>query len=154
MGAMKELSMDIEERGVTDAGDVYQYITGGRGAFTLLSLTTGTRFTYKISTTKNRHPFFVSLLTRPDNETGYEYLGTIFNTDGTLVYRSTPKSRIAAGAQSNKAISWFLTAINKGVMPEQVAFFHEGRCGRCGRKLTTPESIKRGLGPHCANIED
>lgn len=27
---------------------------------------------------------------------------------------------------------------------------HEGRCGRCGRALTRPESIDTGLGPDCA----
>ena len=29
-------------------------------------------------------------------------------------------------------------------------FRHEGRCGRCGRALTVPESIDTGFGPHCA----
>lgn len=28
--------------------------------------------------------------------------------------------------------------------------WHEGRCGRCGRKLTVPESIETGIGPDCA----
>jgi hypothetical protein len=27
---------------------------------------------------------------------------------------------------------------------------HEGRCGRCGRTLTVPESIESGIGPECA----
>jgi hypothetical protein len=30
--------------------------------------------------------------------------------------------------------------------------WHEGRCGRCGRKLTVPESIESGFGPECASI--
>jgi hypothetical protein len=29
--------------------------------------------------------------------------------------------------------------------------YHEGRCGRCNRKLTVPESIETGLGPECAS---
>jgi hypothetical protein len=28
---------------------------------------------------------------------------------------------------------------------------HEGRCGRCGRTLTVPESIESGFGPECIN---
>jgi len=29
---------------------------------------------------------------------------------------------------------------------------HEGRCGRCGRPLTRPESIQSGIGPICATL--
>jgi hypothetical protein len=28
--------------------------------------------------------------------------------------------------------------------------FHSGRCGICGRVLSDPESVKRGIGPDCA----
>ena len=28
--------------------------------------------------------------------------------------------------------------------------WHEGRCGRCNRALTVPESIASGIGPECA----
>ena len=27
---------------------------------------------------------------------------------------------------------------------------HEGKCGKCGRPLTVPESVKTGLGPICS----
>ena len=33
---------------------------------------------------------------------------------------------------------------------ETVQVWHEGRCGKCGRKLTVPESLTSGLGPECA----
>lgn len=29
---------------------------------------------------------------------------------------------------------------------------HAGKCGRCGRKLTTPRSIETGLGPECEKM--
>jgi len=35
-------------------------------------------------------------------------------------------------------------------LPAQVQFWHEGRCGRCNRRLTVPESITLGFGPDCA----
>lgn len=35
-------------------------------------------------------------------------------------------------------------------LPEQVQFWHEGRCGHCGRRLTVPASINTGFGPDCA----
>jgi len=31
------------------------------------------------------------------------------------------------------------------------ALHHEGKCGRCGRKLTVPLSIETGIGPECAS---
>ena len=42
------------------------------------------------------------------------------------------------------------TQINQGRMPLTLTVFHDGKCGRCGRKLTVPESIQSGLGPVCA----
>lgn len=35
-------------------------------------------------------------------------------------------------------------------LPQKMAVYHSGRCGSCGRELTTPESIRRGLGKKCA----
>lgn len=32
-------------------------------------------------------------------------------------------------------------------------FYHMGICGRCGRALTTPESITRGIGPVCYGMD-
>ena len=29
-------------------------------------------------------------------------------------------------------------------------FYHKGHCCVCGKTLTTPESIKNGIGPFCA----
>ena len=37
-----------------------------------------------------------------------------------------------------------------GSMPANVEINHEGRCGRCGRALTVPESVASGIGPESA----
>ena len=29
---------------------------------------------------------------------------------------------------------------------------HEGRCGRCARRLTVPASVASGIGPECAKM--
>jgi hypothetical protein len=31
----------------------------------------------------------------------------------------------------------------------QLIVHHENHCGRCGRTLTVPESVERGIGPDC-----
>jgi hypothetical protein len=41
--------------------------------------------------------------------------------------------------------------LEKHPLPGSVDVLHSGRCGRCGRTLTTPDSIERGLGPECAH---
>jgi len=151
MGAFKELAIEIEERGLSEVEGIRDYITGGHGTFTLLSSVTGTRFTYRIGTNDEHYPYFVGLLTGPDNTSGYAFTGTIFGTRDNLVYRPSQRSTVGAKSASGIALSWFLKTLNTGTLPDTVAFFHEGKCARCGRKLTTPESIKRGLGPHCAN---
>lgn len=33
-----------------------------------------------------------------------------------------------------------------------VEIWHEGKCGRCGRQLTVPESIESGFGPECVKM--
>ncbi len=50
---------------------------GGKAHLTLVSRVTGKRFTYRISKIENAPGFFVSLLTHPDNVSGYSYLGVI-----------------------------------------------------------------------------
>jgi hypothetical protein len=49
------------------------------------------------------------------------------------------------------AFAWFWDRLRNGNLPEQVEVHHEGRCGRCGRALTVPESIESGFGPECIN---
>jgi hypothetical protein len=34
-------------------------------------------------------------------------------------------------------------------LPDHWDVFHQGKCGRCGKPLTTPESVERGIGPEC-----
>ena len=46
--------------------------------------------------------------------------------------------------------AWFYEkVIVDGKKPSDIGLevWHEGRCGKCGRKLIVPESIARGIGP-------
>ena len=134
---------------ITYRPDALAFLLGGKATFTLLSQNTGVRFTYKVAVAKdNEDRFFVSLLDGPDNWSNYAYIG-LMNRDGS--FRRTPKSGVTEDAPSFKAISWFLRHIFGGTdMPKGDEFWHEGKCGACGRKLTVPASIQSGLGPVCA----
>jgi len=61
-------------------------------------------------------------------------------------------SKVLPDALSYKGFDWFFKMLKFNVaLPEYVQVYHEGRCGRCGRKLTTPASIEAGFGPECIN---
>jgi len=123
------------------------FVLAGRAIFTLVSAKTGARFTYRVSAPKDGGDIhFVSVLTGPNNTQDYEYLGIV--RDGR--FGLTRASRISADAPSAKAFAWAWPRIARGELPEQLQVWHEGRCGRCGRALTVPESIAAGLGPECA----
>jgi len=49
-----------------------------------------------------------------------------------------------------KGFAWFWRTLTSGkAFPAGFEFWHEGRCGKCARRLTVPESIANGIGPEC-----
>jgi hypothetical protein len=130
------------------------FMLGGNATITLVSLKTGARFTYKIKAGINPDDeiFFVSLLGGPDNEADFRYLGRI--SRGTFwAGRKTPRpGDVGPDAPSTKAFSYVWEHLAADRMPG-VEIWHEGRCGRCNRKLTVPASIKSGFGPECVKME-
>ncbi len=125
------------------------FIKAGKAIFTLENEKTGNRFTYKVKKCGEKELWFVSVLSGPDNYSNYKYLGTIFGT----TFRSTGKAKISKDALSFKAFNWLNNFWNSSSeLPEDVKVHHEGRCGRCGKRLTVPESIQTGFGPECVKI--
>lgn len=134
-----------------EGGTAKEFALAGRARLTLVSEKTGTRFTYRISKPTSRGegettPWFVALLSGSDNESDFEYLGTIFH-DGA--YRHGRKSRIGSEAPSARAFAWAWKYLTRGELPPNCEVWHEGRCGCCGRALTVPESVASGFGPVC-----
>lgn len=126
------------------------FALAGNATLTLESLNTGAHFTYKVRQAKDKETgeptpgvFFVSLLNGQDNESDYMYLGLIRNGSFGL----TKGSRAGKEAASVRAFEFFFRSIT---LHPQLVVRHEGRCGRCGRTLTVPESIDAGIGPECA----
>jgi hypothetical protein len=126
------------------------FITGGNATVTLVSTKSGTRFTYKIRANDEGDVFFVSLLSGPDNENDYRYMGRIAR--GVFWQgRKVPKpGDVGPDAPSSVAFKWAWERLCRGVMLDSLEIWHEGRCGRCSRKLTVPSSIASGFGPECA----
>lgn len=95
--------------------------------------------------------FFVRVLIGPNNESDYLYIGKLDAFLGQVV--RTPKSALPASSYRFNLLNHTLARIwaDDHQAYEQFGFqtHHEGCCGKCGRKLTTPKSIKEGIGPEC-----
>jgi hypothetical protein len=117
------------------------YMLGGNARVTLVGKST--RYTYKITAAKGREGvYWVSLLTGSDNETAYTFLGAL-SAEG---FRRASASEIPCDAPSVRAFAWTWSHLDS----DAVQIWHEGRCSKCGRPLTDPESIASGMGPYCA----
>lgn len=97
-------------------------------------------------------PFFLKVLTGPDNEAAFEFVGTVRLRDGYPSYTHSRKARIGETAPSVVAAKWFFAQLAKdaGSKLDACEIFHDGTCCRCGRALTVPESVASGIGPICA----
>lgn len=128
------------------------FMLAGHAYVTFQSRRTSTRFTYRIVQAERRAgdtgepPHFVAVLTGSDNDSSYDYLGCIYRR---LAYAHGRKSRIAPDAPSAVAFAWVWKRLSAGQMHPELGVWHEGRCGRCGRRLTDPLSISRGMGSFC-----
>lgn len=137
---------------LTEPAQIAGFMTAGKATFTLKNAATGNRFTFKVTAAPRAYgggpSHFVKVLTGPDNERAYTYLGQLY--ENRPAYRHGRKSPVSAEAPSARAIEWLCTRLLTGAaIPPQVEVWHEGRCGRCGRKLTDPTSIELGFGPDC-----
>lgn len=133
----------------TSADLAKTFMLGGRARLTLVSEKTRARFTYRIVQKTPDMPWFVQLLSGADNEGDYQFLGSIFKGEEVYTYRHGRKSRISPQAPSARAFEYAAPWLLMGALPPRCQVWHEGRCGKCGRALTVPESISRGLGPEC-----
>lgn len=129
-----------------------EFVLAGNATITLESENTNNRFTYKIKRcSEDQNLYFINLLRGPDNETDYNYIGCYFANSKYFCpnkkYKEIPKE---VWPPSMRAIKFFFEHLDD--IPAKLHVYHEGRCGRCGRKLTTPESIKSGFGPECIKM--
>lgn len=147
------------------------FALAGNATMTIRGRRTGTRFTFRVRIAEGQEhgPWFVQVLTGPENTSSYTYLGMI-TTSGE--FRTSRKATISTEAPSFRMFStvWarvlrladrtgagqgvgvaeFISRIPETEIPE-IEVFHAGKCCRCGRKLTTPESVLSGIGPDCAS---
>ena len=132
----------------TSAKAARDFFLAGNATGTLVSKRTGARFTFKVRKPDDGDGqfFFVSVLNGPDNWQNYAYIGYVRRG---VFFHGRAKAKVGADAPSVKAWTWAWGQISRDVLPDQLEIWHEGKCGRCGRKLTVPSSIASGFGPEC-----
>ena len=139
-----------------------QFVLAGRSIFTI-EIPEGYRaehnlkphYTFRVDHKapegKWKETWFVKYLTGSDNTRDYSYLGLLNVENGQV--RTTAKSKLNDNNLVVKLLNRTLALIWAGdvnpMTEKGFGLHHEGRCGKCGRVLTTPESVQRGIGPEC-----
>jgi len=127
-------------------------LDNSRAIYTIESRKTGTRYTYRVTAPRDmrgQHQpaiLWVSLLTGPNNDVDYTYIGLLSYVDRVTGYGYRHGGdRIGPNAPGVQAIRWAL----RNRHHTRLAWYSDGRCSRCRRTLTTPESVTYGIGPTC-----
>jgi Family of unknown function (DUF6011) len=136
-----------------------QFLTAGKAIFTLEVPETFQKekdskphYTFKISKKKDVDIWFVNLLTGPDNMSDYTYIGKLNPDNGvvSLTRASKLNDKSLCFRLLNRVTHCLWNGEEGKIKDAGFDLHHEGRCGRCGRRLTVPESVLTGLGPECA----
>jgi len=164
-GILRVLSGSTPEGAILSHKAVPAYVWAGQAEFTVVSPKTGARYTYQVRAPR-RSKDGTQRFTREQSvdsplrfvhvvDDGAHFLGTCYLQDGpdggTQVRRyvhSQERSRLPADDEAVKVAQWMLENLHR--LPLGLEVWHLGRCARCGRKLSVPESLTSGIGPDCA----
>ena len=141
---------------MTDANEIEAFVLSGNAHFVIKSLKTGVKLQYKLILKEKVWWVKVKLHGPVFDDDGnytssYQYIG--FIKKGYPTYKFIKAKNVSQTDKNVLAFIWFLQFVGKP-LPSTIEFYHIGRCGKCGRKLTDIKSIAIGLGPTCAKREN
>jgi hypothetical protein len=132
-----------------------KFLLAGRALFTV-SNPKGDHYTFRVKKAESEWPvgsgrmstsYFVSVKA-PGGDYPYRYIGMLLLDKKIL--KTTNKSAFLPGSKEYEVAAWACFAVlDQKMIPDGYHIEHAGRCGKCGRTLTDPESIQRGIGPEC-----
>ncbi len=123
------------------------------GIYTIHSGTTGDHRTFRISTQVDTAEFapgrrIIGLLTGPDNQTDYTGFGFV-DEEGIQVWSNKRGTDTLWEKYAEMLWSLALDAALSPWADRGYRIMVEGRCLKCNRVLSDPESIVSGIGPVC-----
>lgn len=131
------------------AKSIKEYCMGGNAIVTLTS-PTGVHYTYYIRAPwqddKEEFTKDVRFVYALGAEQKWFYIGGLYK-NGTS-FRSTKNSTVSGRSPVFKGVVYLVKMMNRDFDTPMIVQ-HEGCCSRCGRRLTDPISIERGIGPKC-----
>ena len=149
----------------TNLNDFRAFVLAGSAVFTVVSKKSGERRTFRVRLSDGPHSrpntYFLDVLRGPDNESDYQYMGFLYFLPQEFAPHQlgVPHVKTARGIDPDHTglalMRWvidqtFARTEDTTRLFERSEIHHSGVCGRCGRLLTTPQSIASGLGPICA----
>lgn len=125
---------------------IRDYIYGGRGVVTLKS-PTGVHHTYMFNKPRNEDIFPSDVLFVYAVHDGHKlfYVGMVEDD----YFRLTRHSRFDNHTEIVKGARYIMKMMHYPNMETPMELYHQGICAVCGRPLTNPKSIERGMGPAC-----
>ena len=136
--------------------DLQTYCFGGRGVVTLHNPVTNVHHTYYIKKPQNEDEFpqdvyFVYAVHVAEGINKCFYIGMIEQGK----FRLTRASRYATHTAIVKGANYLMRMMHDIKAFRKMNVYHEGMCSVCGRPLTSPKSLHRGIGPKCwAYLQD
>ena len=131
--------------------DVKPFLLSGMAIVTIEDPISKVRYTYKVTKHEGGNVRYdVSLLIGPDNHNDYLFICYFYA--GVRTRMMIPQS---LKYRRNDIQVKMFDELLKYAMQDQILMsgilnvYHSGKCGKCGRLLTVPSSIKAGLGPIC-----
>lgn len=118
------------------------------GFISMVSKRTGEHRTFRVWTQSADSEFMpgrrlVGMLTGPDNLSDYLAFG-VLSESGDRVF-------LWKKYQGSEFFGWVAAALlDPERFADRVEWSFDGRCRRCNRVLTCPESVASGIGPTCA----
>lgn len=132
-----------------------KFLLAGRALFTVTN-PKGDHYVYRVKQVESEWPlgsgkksmaYFVSVKAS-GGDRPFRYVGMLNTATGAI--KCTGKSVFLPGTKEYDVAVWACQAvITRKVIPVGYRIEHAGKCGKCGRTLTDPESIERGIGPEC-----
>jgi hypothetical protein len=130
--------------------EIRKLVFGGKSVFTI-SRGESERFTFRVKRFGVSENYGLMVLTGSDNNTQYSYFATLVK--GNFKWWNDSRNILTQQSPSVLWMKAFLKYVLKShSLPDGIEFRNEGKCCRCGRRLTVPESIDRGIGPECVKF--